>query len=51
MSEMLGHLIMMYKLGIKTGYYFNSNDQAGEIDVPDLVSSEVDDAQCDSCAI
>ena len=51
MSEMLGHLIMMYKLGIKTGYYFNSNDQAGEIDVPDLAAGEVDDAQCDSCAI
>jgi ribonucleoside-diphosphate reductase alpha chain len=51
MSEMLGHLIMMYKLGIKTGYYFNSNDQAGEIDVSDLPAGEVDDAQCDSCAI
>jgi ribonucleoside-diphosphate reductase alpha chain len=52
MSEMLGHLIMMYKYGIKTGYYFNTNDGAGEIEVNDLQPGEVDDEDdCLSCKI
>jgi ribonucleoside-diphosphate reductase alpha chain len=51
MSVMLQHLLMMYKYGIKTGYYFNTNDGAGEIDVRDLQPGNIDDEQCDSCAI
>ena len=51
MSEMLGHLLMMYRLGIKTGYYFNTADGAGEIDIADLAQGELDDEQCDSCTI
>lgn len=51
MSEMIGHLLMMYKYGIKTGYYFNTNDGAGEIDVGDLQPGQVDDEDCDSCTI
>lgn len=51
MSEMLKHLLMMYKYGIKTGYYFNTNDGAGEIDVTDLQPGQVDDEDCDSCKI
>ena len=51
MSEMIGHLIMMYKYGIKTGYYFNTNDGAGEIDVSDLAPGQTDDEDCDSCKI
>jgi len=51
MSEMLKHLLMMYKYGIKTGYYFNTNDGAGEIDVSDLQPGETDDEDCDSCKI
>ncbi len=51
MSEMLKHLLMMYKFGIKTGYYFNTADGAGEIDVTDLQPGEVDDESCDSCKI
>ncbi len=51
MSEMLGHLLMMYKYGIKTGYYFNTNDGAGEIDVADLAPGAVDNEDCDSCKI
>jgi ribonucleoside-diphosphate reductase alpha chain len=51
MSEMIGHLLMMYKYGIKTGYYFNTNDGAGEIDVSDLQPGQVDDGDCDSCKI
>ena len=51
MSEMLGHLLMMYKYGIKTGYYFNTNDGAGEIEVGDLQPGEQDNEDCDSCKI
>ena len=51
MSELLGHLLMMYKYGIKTGYYFNTNDGAGEIDVTDLQPGAEDDADCESCKI
>jgi ribonucleoside-diphosphate reductase alpha chain len=51
MSEMLKHLLMMYKYGIKTGYYFNTNDGAGEIDVSDLAPGQTDDEDCDSCKI
>lgn len=45
MSEMIKHLLMMYKWGIKTGYYFNTYDGAGEITV-----SENGD-ECDGCVI
>lgn len=51
MSELLTDLLMMYKYGIKTGYYFNTNDGAGEIDVPDEVEVKLEDELCDSCAI
>ena len=51
MSKMLGHLLMMYKYGIKTGYYFNTNDGAGEIEVNDLQPGQTDDEDCDSCKI
>ena len=43
MSEMLKHLLMCYKYGIKTLYYFNTYDGAGEI--------KVEDEECDSCKI
>ena len=51
MSEMLGHLLMMYKYGIKTGYYLNTNDGAGEIEVNDLQPGSIDNEDCDSCTI
>lgn len=44
MSEMLKHLLMCYKYGIKTLYYFNTYDGAGEIKVGD-------EEDCDSCKI
>lgn len=50
MSEMLKHLVMAYKYGIKTLYYFNTNDQAGEVDV-DKLSAKSDDSDCDGCKI
>jgi len=53
MSEMLTHILMCYKYGIKTLYYFNTNDSAGEIEIKELpVSTElVDDEDCDSCKL
>jgi ribonucleoside-diphosphate reductase alpha chain len=55
MSEMLQHLLLCYKLGLKQLYYFQTNDQQGEIDVSKLVEAESavmsDDADCDSCVI
>lgn len=56
MSEMLKHLISFYKFGGKQLYYFNTNDQAGEIDLESLESNPAeqdndDDQSCDSCVI
>ena len=58
MSEMLKHLVLCYKYGLKTLYYFNTYDGAGEVDVDKLVSKKVDlepvvidDENCDSCVI
>jgi len=57
MSEMLKHLIMCYKYGTKQLYYFQTNDQQGEIDVDkmsakqDIPAEIVDQEDCDSCVI
>lgn len=58
MSDMLKHLVMCYKYGIKTLYYFNTFDGAGEVDVDKMVNKTVelepvvtDDENCDSCVI
>jgi ribonucleoside-diphosphate reductase alpha chain len=52
LSEMLQHILMCYKYGIKTLYYFNTNDGAGEIKVEDaLAAGEIDQEDCDSCTI
>jgi ribonucleoside-diphosphate reductase alpha chain len=55
MSEMLQHLLLCYKLGLKQLYYFQTNDQQGEIDISKLSEAEpvalTDDADCDSCVI
>ena len=56
MSEMLQHLIMCYKYGTKQLYYFNTNDQQGEIDIDKLSSPLSEDVleeqeDCDSCVI
>lgn len=60
MSEMLKHLVMCYKYGIKQLYYFNTYDGQGEIDVEKLESAarqpltqlpaDFADA-CESCVI
>jgi ribonucleoside-diphosphate reductase alpha chain len=55
MSEILKHILMHYKYGGKTLYYFNTNDHAGEIesepDQDQQVEEIVDDEDCESCKI
>jgi ribonucleoside-diphosphate reductase alpha chain len=52
MSEMIKHILMHYKYGGKTLYYFNTFDGAGEIEEPKpLAQGQVDDEDCDSCKI
>jgi len=59
MSDMLRHLVMSYKYGLKQLYYFNTYDGAGEIDVDKMVKpvqvdtpvAAVEDESCDSCVI
>lgn len=51
-SLLLGHVLLAYKLGIKTLYYNNTADGAGEININvELKPSVVDDSECDSCKI
>ena len=57
MSEMLRHMLLAYKWGIKTLYYFNSNDLQGEVDADQLIAQDAADTaaqdaeSCDSCTI
>lgn len=51
MSEMLKHVLMHYKYGGKTLYYFNTNDGAGEIEDTPLTPGAMDEEDCDSCKI
>lgn len=57
MSELLGHLLLAYRWGIKTLYYNNINDNQGELDFAEEPAQEEsvvvvsDDADCDSCSI
>ena len=51
MSEMIGHLLMFYKYGGKQLYYFNTNDGAGEYEMPALPAGKIEDEDCESCKI
>jgi ribonucleoside-diphosphate reductase alpha chain len=56
MSEMLKHLLMHYKYGGKTLYYFNTNDGQGEVDVAKMnmdasQPSVIEEDDCESCKI
>ena len=52
MSEMIRHILMHYKYGGKTLYYFNTFDGAGEIEeTKPLAQGQLDDEDCDSCKI
>ena len=50
MSELLQHLLLCYKWGIKTLYYFNTADGAGEVDV-DIKPVSVVEEDCESCKL
>ncbi len=56
MSEMLKHLLLSYKWGIKTLYYQNTADGQDEVDVDKMIqqdetSASSDEENCESCTI
>ena len=54
MSELLRHMLLMYKWGIRTAYYFQTNDGQGEVDVDMMIAQDKADSQteaCEACAI
>ena len=60
MSVMIGHLLLCYKYGLKTLYYFNTYDGQGEVDISKLAQEQplavtfatLDDQEnCESCTI
>ena len=51
LSVLIRDVINCYKWGIKTLYYFNVNDGAGEQEMPELTYTDVVEHQCDSCTI
>jgi ribonucleoside-diphosphate reductase alpha chain len=51
LSDMLKHILMFYKYGGKQLYYFNTNDQSGEIEVKEFAASAPQEEDCDSCKL
>lgn len=51
LSEIMKHILMHYKYGGKTLYYFNTNDQSGEIEVKELSQEKSSEETCDSCVL
>lgn len=51
MSMLLSHLLMTYKYGLKTLYYFNTNDDAGELDISMPSTAVLDEADCEACKV
>lgn len=52
LSEMLKHILIAYKYGIKTLYYNNTNDGAGELKIDEpLEAGQTNEENCDSCKI
>lgn len=53
MSILFDDLLFAYKYGLKTLYYCNTNDNAGEVEVNPkyLKKEEIDEADCESCKI
>jgi ribonucleoside-diphosphate reductase alpha chain len=58
MSELLRHMLMSYKWGIKTAYYFNVLDGQEEIQADQMIKDDADEAaarqteeSCESCTI
>lgn len=51
MSELIQDILMHYRYGGKTLYYFNTRDGAGEMEIEPLKASEPEEDDCDSCKI
>jgi ribonucleoside-diphosphate reductase alpha chain len=55
MSELLRHMVLMYKWGLKTAYYDNTNDGAGEMAVDELIElpagEKQEEQECESCVL
>lgn len=57
MSDLLRHMIMGYKYGLKTFYYMNTHDGAGELQVDKMVKQDdklepsPEEQTCDSCVL
>ncbi len=56
LSEMMRHILLAYKWGLKTLYYNNTYDNSGDETIADnkpeeLVSEELPDEECTSCVI
>jgi ribonucleoside-diphosphate reductase alpha chain len=51
MSELMKHLLISYKFGLKQLYYCNTNDQAGEVNIDTLSHSDDESEDCDACKI
>jgi ribonucleoside-diphosphate reductase alpha chain len=60
MSELLQHMLLMYKWGIRTAYYFQTHDGQGEVDADLMIAQDQHQAQnqppdsqdtCEACAI
>ena len=52
MSDLLRHLVLHYKWGGKTLYYFNTNDNSSdETEDTPLAIGNLDDEDCDACKI
>ena len=51
LSDLMTHMIMFYKYGGKQLYYFNTADNAGEMQLSELEAALIGDPDCDSCKI
>jgi ribonucleoside-diphosphate reductase alpha chain len=54
MSELIRHMLLMYKWGIKTAYYFQTQDGQAEVDVDKMISQDdnhENEESCDSCVL
>ena len=52
MSVLIGDMLFMYKYGLKTGYYFETHDGAGEEEaVPTETAVDEDEEECSACVL
>jgi hypothetical protein len=52
MSVLIGDMLFMYKYGLKTGYYFETHDGAGEEEAtPTQAEAPEDEEECSACVL